>query len=433
MSEELVSQKNQEGIAEKDIWERLNKFSLKAKKSARKSRKTTDDKSIEIERSKQLSQTSSRSMSSNKKIREIEIIESKEQETKDETVEIYSSTNRVLLSKLKLKITKSSRISTLIKASLVSSIFERTSKTASQSIVITSQILQVSPIESIPSTASKKVINRRKKMKDDFNIKAFWNKRDEKKDLEKYLKDIKFVYQTNYKTQKTWKKDTDKYKNNVHKILFRQNLRDDVENWYSDLKKSIKSDWTALQSSFKTQFEIEANVEADKYLLLQRVVILTQRLNESIADYFRRTKSLIRHLSSSTKIIDYNVIKEMKNKIQRKRVNFECNKNRNFSLKKIKLIMQAAYQTMNTMSSFDSEWNHSKDPFNHNKEKKKALSSEEWNQQILSSILQDIRNIVLKSERKNKTKEKDEQKEAKSRQSEAFISTTQSTRNSKEW
>jgi hypothetical protein len=112
-------------------------------------------------------------MSSNKKIREIEIIESKEQETKDETVEIYSSTNRVLLSKLKLKITKSSRISTLIKASLVSSIFERTSKTASQSIVITSQILQVSPIESIPSTASKKVINRRKKMKDDFNIKAF--------------------------------------------------------------------------------------------------------------------------------------------------------------------------------------------------------------------------------------------------------------------
>lgn len=150
---------------------------MKAKKSARKSRKTTDDKSIEIERSKQLSQTSSRSMSSNKKIREIEIIESKEQETKDETVEIYSSTNRVLLSKLKLKITKSSRISTSIKTSFVSSIEEKISKTISrnQSIIIISQTLQVSSIELISSitSTSRKEINKKRKMSEESNIKTF--------------------------------------------------------------------------------------------------------------------------------------------------------------------------------------------------------------------------------------------------------------------
>jgi hypothetical protein len=196
----------------------------------------------------------------------------------------------------------------------------------------------------------------------------------------------------------------------VHKILFRQNLREEVEDLYSDLIKIVKNDWATLQNSFKIQFEIEIDVEANKYLLLQRVITLTQRSNETIIEYFKRTKSLIKHLLSSTKIIDYNVVKEMRDKVQRKRMNFECNKNRNFLLKKIKLIIQAVYQTMNTMSSFDSKWNHnhSSDSFNLDKKKEKALSFEEWNQQILFSILQDIKNIILQNETRKTTKIEEE-------------------------
>jgi hypothetical protein len=98
----------------------------------------------------------------------------------------------------------------------------------------------------------------------------------------------------------------------------------------------------------------------------------------------------------------------MKDKIQRKRMNFECNKNRGFSLKKIKLIIQTTYQMINTMSSFDSKWshNHSKDLFNLNKRKEKALSFEKWNQQILFNILQDIKNMILQNKTKKRLKRK---------------------------
>jgi hypothetical protein len=100
---------------------------------------------------------------------------------------------------------------------------------------------------------------------------------------------------------------------------------------------------------------MKADAKANKYLLLQKIATLNQRQNESIIEYFRRAKILARHLFNATKTIDYNVVKSMKNKSQKERVNFECNKDRNFSLKKIKQIIQAAYQTVDTVSSFDLE------------------------------------------------------------------------------
>jgi CRISPR/Cas system CMR-associated protein Cmr5 small subunit len=54
-------------------------------------------------------------------------------------------------------------------------------------------------------------------------------KKNEREDLKEYLKNIKFVYQTNYKSQKAAENDKIKYKDNVHKILFCQNLKKEVE------------------------------------------------------------------------------------------------------------------------------------------------------------------------------------------------------------
>ncbi len=159
------------------------------------------------------------------------------------------------------------------------------------------------------------------------------------------------------------------------------------QKWLSDFTKFIQD----------SVFEIEIDVEANKYLLLQRIITLTRRSNETIIEYFRRAENLIRNLLNSAKTIEYNVIKKMKNKVQKKRMNFECNKDRNFFFKKIKLIIQAAYQTVNIMSSFDFEWHHSKNSFNLSKEKEKALFFEKWNQQMLFSILQDIKNIILQN------------------------------------
>jgi hypothetical protein len=149
---------------------------------------------------------------------------------------------------------------------------------------------------------------------------------------------------------------------------------------------------------------MKANVEANKYLLLQKVTTLNEKQNEDIIEYFKQTKNLTKHLFNATKTIDYNVIKKMKNKSQKKRVNFECNKNEDLSLRKIKQIIQATYQMINTVNSFDFEWRQIENSFNLFKEKNKALSSEKWNQQILLNILQDIKNITMQIKLKSKIK-----------------------------
>ncbi len=268
----------------------------------------------------------------------------------------------------------------------------------------------IKSISIISKISTSQIIVKTRKMSEDSNIKTFWDKRNEKKNLEKYLKNIEFTYQTDYKTQEAHEKNKIKYKKNVHRILFRQNLREKVEKWYFDLKKTMKSDWKTLQTVFKTQFEMKADAKANKYLLLQKIATLNQRQNESIIEYFRRAKILARHLFNATKTIDYNVVKSMKNKSQKERVNFECNKDRNFSLKKIKQIIQAAYQTVDTVSSFDLEWRQIENSFNLFKEKDKALFSKEWNQQILFNILQDIRNITMQNKIKKQNKNENEEK-----------------------
>ncbi len=197
MSEELMSrtiiQEDQKKIIKENIWKRLSKFSLETKKSTRKSRKTKD-KNLMIKRSK-----FDQSMSSNKKTREDENLESIKQKSKDE-IEIYSSTNKVFSSKLKLKITKSSRISTSIKTSFVSSIEEKISKTISrnQSIIIISQTLQVSSIELISSitSTSRKEINKKRKMSEESNIKTFWKKNKRTKKLRRISERYK-IYLSN--------------------------------------------------------------------------------------------------------------------------------------------------------------------------------------------------------------------------------------------
>jgi hypothetical protein len=73
-------------------------------------------------------------------------------------------------------------------------------------------------------------------------LRRFEKKINERKNFEEYLKDIKFTYQTNYKSQEAAENDKIKYRNNVHKILFRQNLREEVEDLYSDLIKIVKND-----------------------------------------------------------------------------------------------------------------------------------------------------------------------------------------------
>lgn len=197
MNEEFVSrtitQKSEDDIKEK-IWKRFNKFFLEIKKFVRKNKKF-ENKSRTNEqfqsshkvndKSKSLSKMNSRSMSSSKRTRRIEIIESIKQESRKETTETYSSTNKIIAQKLKLNITeqRSTRIFISIKSSFFSSVIDKISKTTllNQSIILISQTLQISSIESISSTKLKNSTIKKRNMKEESYIKTFWKKKTNEK------------------------------------------------------------------------------------------------------------------------------------------------------------------------------------------------------------------------------------------------------------
>ncbi len=173
------------------------------------------------------------------------------------------------------------KTSMLLKDKKIEQDLEKSSSSITAKEISVSQTnTSIESISSISQSIERTV--KRRNMSEDFNIKTFWDKRDERENFEEYLEDIEITYQTNYKKQKVNEKNKIKYRENVHKILFRQNLKKNVEEWYFDLRKTMKNDWTTLQTTFKTQFEIEANAETNKYLLLQRIAILNQRQDESI-------------------------------------------------------------------------------------------------------------------------------------------------------
>ena len=110
-----------------------------------------------------------------------------------------------------------------------------------------------------------------------------------------------------------------------------------------------------FKKMFKKQFDVKMNAEINRYLLLQRMITLIQKLKKNVTNYFRKTENFVKHFSKSVETIEYNVMKDMTNKNKKNKINFECNKKRDFFLKKIKMIIQKAYQTVDSTNSFDSE------------------------------------------------------------------------------
>jgi hypothetical protein len=357
-------------LLNKEIWKEFDRLSLKSKK---KDKKNTEIKRIETKRFFDTEKF--------KRLKIIKFLKSSFFRKKSEVFTFFFTfeSKKTINKKIETNDVESFFSLTLNTSRRIESSFEKASVTRKKTSM-TQNNASNDTIESISFIHQKLKISKKKAKMKDSSIKSFWDRKDKRKNSNEYLKDIEFIYQTSYKSQKTMKKDKTKYKNNVHRILFRQNFRRNVENWYFDLSKIVKSDWKVLRTSFKTQFEMKIDAEANKYLLLQRMITLTQKLDESITNYFQRTKSLTRHMSNAIEIIKYNVVKKMKNKVQRKWMNFECNKNKNFSLKKIELIIQTTCQTINIMNLFDLEWNHSRNSFNHIKKKEKALLTNEWNQ-----------------------------------------------------
>lgn len=101
---------------------------------------------------------------------------------------------------------------------------------------------------------------------------------------------------------------------------------------------------------------MEADDKAEAFDLHQRTALLAQSEEETAAEYLRRGEGLAKKLSTMDSIIGYNVVKGMKNEVQRSRVTFECIKDQDFIIKNLEKIMSAAYQVIGQLSPFDPDF-----------------------------------------------------------------------------
>ncbi|KAI9844506.1 MAG: hypothetical protein M1838_002172 [Thelocarpon superellum] len=153
-----------------------------------------------------------------------------------------------------------------------------------------------------------------------MQFKPFLRLRNRKEDLDKYLEDIEFAYETSHQghTPKN-APDITKHHNNTSCILFRQNLKGAAADWYIDLSKEA--------------YKVESNKAVDKYMLLQQVANLAQGKDKSIIQYLRWAEELYQQLPDDT--IGFNMVKGMKDLHQCERVTFECTKEQDYMFEKV--------------------------------------------------------------------------------------------------
>jgi hypothetical protein len=151
----------------------------------------------------------------------------------------------------------------------------------------------------------------------------------------------------------------------------------------------VKTNWNILRNRFLETYRRETDSAADKFALLQKVANLQQGQDQSIVDYLRECEDLNCKLPND-QTIGFNVIKGMKDKAKQSIVNFECNKERDFAMERVKLVIQAAYQTVGRDGPFDHSLS---GPAKAPDQKKPDL-----NTQIHNSFLQGMRSLTSQNE-----------------------------------
>ena len=109
-----------------------------------------------------------------------------------------------------------------------------------------------------------------------------------------------------------------------------------------------------------------------------------------MADYIRGAEDLHRRMPEDL-TIGFQVIKGMRDKSQQGMVNFECSKDRNFSLERVKHVMLAAYQTIGQVG--DGEDSHPE-----GSEGKPQNRNGDLQIQIQNSMLQGMRSLTTQNE-----------------------------------
>ncbi|KAA6406837.1 MAG: hypothetical protein FRX48_09335 [Lasallia pustulata] len=201
-------------------------------------------------------------------------------------------------------------------------------------------------------------------------IKPFNGQRDGKEDPGEYLEDIEFAYINDYAGSPAAAKEDD-HKSKTSKILFRQHLREGAATWYGDLPKDTKNNWEKLKKEFEAEFKFEDNHKTETFILWQR-------------------------LPAALATLGFNIVRGMKDDTQQCRITFECAKEQDYNFQKVKKFIVAAYQVIGQNRPFEATQEGTTG--SSGAAKGSILTGEDWNQQILPSILQGMRALSTQQE-----------------------------------
>ena len=123
------------------------------------------------------------------------------------------------------------------------------------------------------------------------------------------------------------------------------------------------------------------------FMLWQQVSSLSQSDDEIIAAYLRQVKDLFRRLPACLPIIGFNVVQGMQDLNEQSQITFECTKDQDYTFMKVKKNIIAVYQVIDQNSLFDAEYTRLTG-LPGASIKASTITGEDWNQQILPSILQ---------------------------------------------
>ena len=118
----------------------------------------------------------------------------------------------------------------------------------------------------------------------------------------------------------------------------------------------MKQNWEALKTIILTYYKISVkNAHAKKFELRMKLARLKHDEGELIADYLKRASDISRKLPSDEVDVSMATLRGMRDRRKREQVNYDANKDSNYTLEKVEKLIKAAYSEVGERNPFDPD------------------------------------------------------------------------------
>ena len=170
-----------------------------------------------------------------------------------------------------------------------------------------------------------------------------------------FLEELNWAYRREHKTDEPIDpEEKQSYFSETHRILFRGNLEDNAERWYSKLPNTTKGDWNTLKTAFITTFQMdEVDNEARIVELRLELANLKQGNTENIAEFVGRADVLAKELPDSQVDIGMAVARGILDPDHKEKLLFEMCTVEKLQFSTVKTLVKALYFSRGKDNPFD--------------------------------------------------------------------------------